>query len=192
MRFEALKDGMPVLIREPTRGDVDRMRRFFLTLSPDDRRYLRFDVTKPGMVERMLEQVERGDGYRLIALADDQVVASGLLELSGEGWRRHMGEIRVIIAPAYRRRRLGTTLIRDLFEEAERREVERVDVKLAESQVGARKICERLGFRTDAVLPGHIKDSRGDLQSMVIMSCTLDDMWKELKDFYDQGDWPDG
>ena len=63
---------------------------------------------------------------------------------------------------------------------------------MAAPQTGARKIFEKLGFRVDSVLPDYIKDADGRSQSMVIMTCTLGEMQKELKDFYRNDDWPDG
>ena len=50
MALESLKNGTAVLLREPTMDDLERSRRFFLSLSPEDRRYLRVDVTRPEVV----------------------------------------------------------------------------------------------------------------------------------------------
>jgi L-amino acid N-acyltransferase YncA len=172
--------------------DLERSRRFFLALPPDDRRYLRVDVTQREVVERRIQQAESGEVYRIVALVGDEMIADGALELSGETWARHIGEIRVIVARDYRCRRLGAMLIGELFHVAQQRGVEKVVVKMAAPQKAARKICERLGFDVDAVLPEHVKDSEGKLHDLVVMSCTLDAMWKELKDFYRQDDWPDG
>lgn len=192
MHLESLKDGTAVLVREPTREDIPAWHRFFLSLSPAERRYLRFDVARAEQVEKMVRQAETGDVYRLLAFRDDDVVANGALEFQGEGWRRHMAEIRTIVDPGLRRLGVGAMMIRHLFEEAKRREVEKVEVRLVEPQVSARKVCERLGFHLDAVLPDYVKDADGRLQSLLVMSCTLDEVFHQLGGFYDHGDWPDG
>lgn len=192
MRHEGLKDGTTVLLRDPKLDDLERSVRFFQGLPAEDRRYLRVDVTKREMVERRLEQAEAGQVQRIVALDGDEIVADGALEYSGEGWQRHIGEIRAIVALDYRRRRLGALLIQELFRGAQREGVEKVVIKMAASQTAGRKICERLGFRLDAMLPGYIKDADGQLEGLIMMSCTLDHVWRELKDFYDDGNWPDG
>jgi L-amino acid N-acyltransferase YncA len=192
MRLEGLKDGKTVLLREPTLDDVEDSHRFFLDLPPDDRRYLRVDVTKKDLVERRIRDALEGRVHRLVAIADDKIVADGALEFSSEAWRRHVGEIRVIVAHEYQRKRLGALLIRSLFNEAKQRGMEKVVAKMAAPQNGARKVFERLGFHVDSVLPDYIKDADGKLQSMVVMTCALDEMSKELREFYKQDHWPDG
>ncbi|MHC4414641.1 MAG: GNAT family N-acetyltransferase [Planctomycetota bacterium] len=187
-----MKDGTAVVVREPVTEDLERSLRFFQGLPLDDRRYLRADVTQREIVERRIRQAEAGEVYRIVATVGDDIIAEGALEFSEQAWHSHLGEIRVIVAPAYRCRRLGALLIGELFRVAQRRGVEKVVVKMAEPQTAARKICERLGFRVDAVLPDHIKDSEGKLHPLVVMSCTLDEMWRELRDFYQVDDWPDG
>jgi GNAT superfamily N-acetyltransferase len=173
-------------------ADVERSLNFFLALPAEDRRYLRVDVTKRDVVERRIRHAVEGGIHRTFAIVDDKIVADGALEFSGETWRRHVGEIRVIVAREYQRRRLGALLIADLYKTAKRLGFEKVVAKMAAPQTGARKIFERLGFRVDSVLPDYIKDADGNIQSLVIMSHTLDDTWKELKDFYKVDNWPDG
>ncbi|MHC4109221.1 MAG: GNAT family N-acetyltransferase [Planctomycetota bacterium] len=190
--LEGLKDGTAVFVREPQMEDVERSLRFFQALPPEDRRYLRIDATQREVVERRIHQVETGEVYRIVAVIGDDIVADGALEVSGQSWSRHLGEIRVIVAREYRGRRLGAMLIGELFRAAQQRGLEKVVARMAVAQTGARKIFERLGFRVDAVLTDHIKDSEGTLHDMIVMTCTLDEMWRELKGFYRDDDWPDG
>ena len=192
VKLEALKNGTAVVLRAPTMEDVEPLRRFFLSLPAEDQKYLRDDVTQREVVERRIRQSEMGEVRRIMALIGDDVVAVGALEFSGERWQRHLGEIRVVVGKDYRCQRLGAMLIAELFQDAQRQEVEKVVVRMAAEQTAARKICDRLGFRVDAVLPDHIKDAEGKLHAQVIMSCTLDELWRELKDFHQADDWPDG
>ncbi|MHC4219895.1 MAG: GNAT family N-acetyltransferase [Planctomycetota bacterium] len=192
MTLETLKNGTAVTLRQPTMDDLDRLRGFFLGLPEEDRKYLRVDVSKREVVEQLIRQGETGEVHRIIALIGEDVIANGGLHRSTDTWQRHLGEIRVIVARQHRGQRLGAMLIGELFHTAEKGGIEQVVVKAAAPQTAARKICDRLGFRVDAVLPDHIKDPDGNLHDMVVMSCTLDEMWHELKDFYKADDWPDG
>jgi GNAT superfamily N-acetyltransferase len=192
IRIEALKDGTPVLLREPTLEDVDSSLQFYRGLPQEDRRYLKLDVTKRDVVVRRIQQSIEGRIYRIIALFEDDIIAVGNLEFSEDMWRRHFGEIRVVVAREYQRLGLGRLLIADLYQAAKRRGVEKVVAKMAAPQTAARKIFERLGFHVDSVLPDFIKDADGQLQSLVVMSCTLDHLSEELRGFFRTDDWPDG
>ena len=192
MKYEALRNGTTVVMREPTMDDVDESLRFFLDLPPEDRKYLRVDVTKRDNVEQRIRDAIEGRTYRLIAVADDKIVADGALEFSREEWRRHAGEIRAIVSRDFQRRGLGALIIKALYGIAHQRGVEKLVAKMASPQTGARKTLEKLGFHVDSVLPDYIKDHNGNVQSMVVMSCTLDELARELKGFYKTDHWPDG
>jgi hypothetical protein len=53
-KTEVLKDGTKVMIRELQVKDLDRLMKFFSSLPPEDRKYLRIDVTKRDVVHRGL------------------------------------------------------------------------------------------------------------------------------------------
>ncbi len=40
--------------------------------------------------------------------------------------------------------------------------------------------------------PCYVKDTAGHSHALVVMTCTLDDVWRALRDFYSGDDWPDG
>ena len=192
LRIEVLKDGTTVVLREPTMDDVEGSLRFYRALPPEDRRYLKIDVTKRDVVVRRIQQSIEGRIHRIGALVEDEIVAVGTLEFSEDMWRRHLGEIRVVVAREYQRRGLGRLIIADLYRAAQQRGVEKIVAKMAAPQTAARKIFEGLGFHVDSVLPEFIKDADGKLQSLVVMSCTLDELSAELKGFFRTDDWPDG
>ena len=192
LKVEGLRDGTTVVLCQPTLDDLARSMEFYSGLPPEDRRYLRLDVTNRDVIERRIRQAMEGDHYRLMALVDDKMVALGILELSHDVWTRDAGEIRVVVAKDQRRKGLASLLITELFRVAQRMELQRVLVKMAAPQTAIRSVCERLGFHLDAVLPHHIKDAEGNVQDLVVMSCTLDEVFRQLKDHYKGDDWPDG
>jgi RimJ/RimL family protein N-acetyltransferase len=189
MKYEILEDGTNVMLREPSSEDRQDSLDFFLRLPEEDRRYLRIDVTRSGVVERRLEQAASGEVFRLWAFVGDEIAADGALEFSGEKWGGHLGEIRVIVGREYQRRGLGTLLMQALFHVAEERGLEKIVMNMLEPQTSIRAACEKLGFRVDAVVPDYVKDQDGTTQSLVIMTCTLDQWYKEMKDFYEEKNW---
>jgi ribosomal protein S18 acetylase RimI-like enzyme len=153
---------------------------------------LRVDVTKRDIVEMRIRHAVQGGIHRVVALVGDKIIADGALEFSGDLWHKNDGEIRVIVAREYQRLKLGSLLIDDLFRTARQRGVEKIVAQMAAPQTAARKIFERLGFHVDSVLPDYIRDADGEVQSLVVMSCRLDDLSNELRDLYRSDNWPDG
>jgi len=188
-KTEMLKDGKNVLIRSLTLKDLDKLMQFYRSLPPEDRKYLRVDVTNRDIVAHRIKHTERGKVIRIIALYKDKIAADGALELSGEEWRRHQGEIRVIVARPFRRRGLGMVMMRELYFIAAEKNVETVIAKMMRPQTAARTICRKLGFREELLLPEYVKDLSGKPQDLIIMTCDLHDMWKELDSLYSDSDW---
>ena len=189
MFYEILKDGTNVMLREPTLEDQPASLDFFLKLAPEDRKYLRVDVTNPEIVLRRINQSESGDVYRLWAFVGNKIIGDGALEFSRDRWRSHLGEMRVILATRYQRRGLGGLLIRKLFDVAKERALEKIVMNVLSPQVSMRAVCEELGFRVDAVIPDYAKDEEGTPQSLVVMTCTLDEWFREMDGFYDEDNW---
>jgi len=188
-KTETLKDGKKVTIRLLTLKDLDRLMTFYRSLPPEDRKYLRVDVTDRKVVAERIRLIDQGQVFRIIALYKDKVVADGALELSGEEWRRHQGEVRLIVSRPYRRKGLGMIMIRELYFLATARNVETIVAKMMRPQKGAQTIFHRLGFREEALLPDYVRDLTGRTQDLLIMVCNLGDMWTELDHFTSDSDW---
>ena len=183
-----LKDDTEVLIRQMARQDAAASLAFFRSLFEEDRAYLRRDVTKPDVVDQRIREMKSGVARRLVAVVGDEIVADGALEHSGEQWKGHVGELRLIIAPAYRRRGLGIRMARELFLLAASARVEEIVVRMMRPQKAARAIFRKLGFHREVVLPDYVRDQRGAMQDMVLMRCDLEALWREMEDLVAIGD----
>jgi L-amino acid N-acyltransferase YncA len=124
-----------------------------------------------------------------VAVAGDQVVADGSLERSPEERKRRVGEVRLIVAPSYRRKGLGRLMARELFLLAASARMKEILVRVMRSQKRTQRIFRRLGFRQETVLPDSAVDPRGENQDMIIMRCDLEAIWLEMEDFLATGDW---
>jgi L-amino acid N-acyltransferase YncA len=188
-KVETLKDGKRIVIRSLVPQDLDALMRFYRALPPKDRRYLRVDVTDRDVVAQRIKMAEAGDIYRIVAVFNGKILADGALELSGEEWRRHQAELRVIVARPFRRKGLGMIMMKELYFLAVEKNVEKVVAKMMRPQKEAQAICRKLGFHEEALLPDYVRDLSGKPQDLLIMMCDLRDMWKELDDFYAGSDW---
>ncbi len=188
-KTETLKDGKKVTIRPLTLKDLDKLMAFYKSLPPEDRKYLRVDVTDRRVVAERIPSTDEEQVFRIIALYKDKIVADGALELSGEEWRRHQGEVRLIVARPFRRKGLGMIMMRELYFLAAARNVATVVAKMMRPQKAAQTIFHRLGFREEALLPDYVKDLTGRTQDLLIMISDLGDMWSELDHLYSGSDW---
>lgn len=188
-KTEILKDGTEIVIRELVPQDLEALMKFYLELHADDRRYLRVDVTNRKTVEQRLKLMEFGYHHRLIALHGNDIIADAALELPFEDWRKHQGEIRVIIAGPFQRKGLGMILMRELYCLALRKDVDTVSVWLMKPQEAACNLALKMGFHDQTVLPSYVRDQDGEMQDLVIMKGNIKALIKEIERFYGEIDW---
>jgi ribosomal protein S18 acetylase RimI-like enzyme len=184
-----LNDGTEVIIRPLKKDDLDRSHAFFRSLPPEDRNYLRRDVTDLEVVKQRIRTMRTDRVKRLVAIHGDDIVADGSLELSAHGWKEHHCELRLIVSPPFQRKGLGRRMARELYLLAAKEKVEEVVVKMMRPQKNAQKIFKKLGFIEDATLHGYVKDLSGERQDLIVMRCSLKSLWKELEDYYVETDW---
>ncbi len=186
---ETLKDKTPILIRTLTFNDLEQLMAFYRSLPYEDRKYLRIDVTDKNAVEKRIRDVESGIAVRIIAVHDNMIIAIGVLELGADDWRKNLGELRVVVARDFQRKGLGLMILRELYCIAVEQKVEKIVVKMMRPQIAARKICKKLGFREELFLPAYVKDQDKKDQDLLIMTCNIDELWREFELIYKDSDW---
>lgn len=184
-----LKDGIEIVLRQLKKKDRNRLTVFFRSLPKEDRIYLRVDITDKETIKQIIKSSKLGDSKRIIALDNDNIIATGLLELEKRKWKKHFGEIRLLVSKSYRRKGLGMLLARELYLLAISEKVEDIIVKMMKPQVAAINIFKRMGFKEEAVLPDYVKDLEGTKRDLIIMRCDVNEMWKELEGYLADSDW---
>ena len=179
-----LKDGTQAIIRELAEADLDKSFAFFEKLYPEDKAYLRVDVSDRNAVWKRLQNVSLMNVKRIVAEVDETIVADAALELKPHGWERHLAEFRIIVASDFKRQGLGMFMAEELYEIALKEQVEEMIVQLMAPQTEAKKIFERLGFKQDVVMKQFVKDVKGKRQDLVIMRCNLDEIWNKIESYF--------
>jgi len=187
-RVVKLKDNKDVLIRAMKREDLEGSLAFFRALSEEDRLSLRGDLTTRESIEARIREMEAGTMKRLVAVADETIVADGALELSHFGWERHIAEMRLIVATPYQHKGLGTLMAGALYDVAASAGIEEIVVKMMANQTAALRIFHNLGFRQEVVLRDYVKDTKGTRNDLVLMRCPLEDLWQKYEDFVHETD----
>ncbi len=173
-----LKDDTEALIRPMVSDDLERSHTFFCALPPEDRACLRRDVTQLDVIRERMHEMEVGSVRRLVALAGGEIIADGALELSRSGWEQHVGELRIIVARPHQRKGLGLLMASALYDLAASEDLEELIVKMIDTQLTARSIFSRLGFREEALLTNFVK-AGGVRRNLLLMRCELENLWRE-------------
>ncbi len=179
----SLKDGHRIVIRPLNNGDFDKLYAFFQTLPEEDRLFLRHDVTSPETVHKWVGQIDFDRAIPLVAEDGGKIVADGTLHLANHGWSRHVGHIRLVTARTHRGLGLGTVIARELVALAEERELEKLQVQVIEDNIGSVKMCERVGFKMEAVLKDLVKDQRGYRRNLAIMTNEVANLSQIMEDW---------
>jgi len=165
-----LKNDIDVKVRPLRVDEFEKSYRFFCNLSESDKIYLRVDVSDPEVIRARLKENPIENVYRIAATYNDQIVGEASLTWPRAGWTSHVGEIRVIILRDFRRIGLATYLYRDLFVEAVKNRLKKIEVQMTPYQVSARSCVEKLGFQEEGILRGFVKDGKENKHDLQIMS----------------------
>ena len=125
---------------------------------------------------------------RIVATYKDKIIADAALEMEGVGWKEGVAEMRIIISRPYQRKGLGILMAGELYLLAQKEKVEELVVKMMKPQKGAQSIFHKLGFHHDTTLSNYVKDLHGHKQDLVIMRCSLSELWQELEDYFYEKD----
>ncbi len=165
----ALENGS-VTFRLMEPKDRDVMLAFARTLPPDDLLFLRMDITSPDAIDEWVRNLEAGRTTTLIAESNSSIAGYASVHHNDVTWSRHVGEIRVIVGPEYRRRRLGRYLTDEVFAIARELGLRKITAHMTPDQKGARATFERLGFQPEALLADYVIDREGRTRDLLIMS----------------------
>ncbi len=179
-----LKDGTIITIRPLVESDLEKSWGFFQKLPPEDRLYLRVDVTDKKIVAQRIKDLGANKVKRIVAELDDEIIADAGLELRPHGWERHLADFRLIISPEFGGKGLGMLMAEELYEMALKEKVEEMLVEIMAPQEGAKSIFKRLGFREDVVIKKFVKDIHGNKQDLVLMRCNLEEIWDKIESYF--------
>lgn len=168
-----LKDGTVVLLRPLVAEDREGLITFFQALPEEERLFLRHDVTDEKVIESWIEQIDYNRAFPLLALDGERIVGDITLHRIPYGWKHHIGNIRVVVAPEYQDKGLGTLLIHEIVELATEFGLEKLVTELPLEVPGALAVFRKAGFSSKAVIEGLVKDLRGRSTDVVIMVCDI-------------------
>ncbi|MEJ8856590.1 GNAT family N-acetyltransferase [Variovorax robiniae] len=162
--------GTKVDIRVMGADDAVALDAFVKTLPTHDLLFTRRDLSHPKVTAAWLRSIAEGSITSLVARDGDEVVGCTAIVTDAQSWSRHVGELRVIVAPSWRGRGLGRELIQQSFMLALGLGLDKLMVQMTVDQQAAIAVFEELGFSAEAVLRDHVKDRDGSSHDLAVLS----------------------
>lgn len=154
----SLPDGAILTLRPMTRDDQYALYRFFISLSAEDRRFLRNDVTDRKMIEKWARNLDYEKVLPILAESDDKIVANATLHYQTFGWGRHIAELRITIAPEFQGRKLGSMLLEEIAALAAKGHVKKLLARVVTAREPLIRAFQKAGFSQVAVLKDFVQD----------------------------------
>ena len=162
--------GSPVEIARMTAADRDALVAFVATLPPHDLLFLPRDIGHPKVVEAWMRALESGELTSLVARDGAAMVGCTAIFTDELSWSKHVGELRVLVSPAWRGKGLGRVLIQECFAQALELGLMKLVAQMTTDQRSAIAVFEELGFRAEALLSRHVADRSGAFHDLVLLS----------------------
>src|SRR5438874_2226619 len=145
-----LSDGTVVTLRSLIPQDRAEIGDFFERVPQEDRAFLKEDLINRYEVEVWLDEIDIDRETVLVAIVDNRIVGTAVLQRQRHGWSRHVGEIRIVADPSSRRRGLGHALANAIVDLAQHAGVEKLLAEMVSDRAEPIRVFKRLGFRTEA------------------------------------------
>ncbi len=184
-----LEDGTTISLEIMTDDDLPDLIAFFQSLPEEDRLYLRSDTTDPENVRRRFGKPDYDRMFPLLARAGGKIIGIATIWRASFGWTRDLGEVRICIGRDYQQRGLATKLTRELFFQALKLKLYKLQAELMDTQKSAIAAFERMGFRLEATLRKQVTDIKGLRRDLVIMTLDVEDLWNLVEDHVQTADF---
>lgn len=169
----ALRDGIQLVFRPMGREDAERLWSFFRTISPEDKMFFRENIDRREVIERWAENLDYSTILPILAFSGDRVVGDATLHRNASGWKQRVGTVRILIAPDFRHRGLGTAMIRELRHLGEKSSLHYLMAEVIEEQQSAVRAFEQMGFEKAVILRNFVNDQKGHLHNLVVLLYSL-------------------
>ncbi len=163
-----LQDGLRVVLRPLTPKDRDSLIALFASLPVEETQYFRNNVTNSQLVASWAEKVDYNKIFPLVAVVGDRIVGNSTLHL-GSGYTRHVGEVRMFLARDFRRRGIGSAMLKALVDIARRLGLRQLIAEVVESQPQVIHAFEHLGFERQCAFKDMFMTPEGETLDMILL-----------------------
>jgi RimJ/RimL family protein N-acetyltransferase len=149
-------------IRSIQQGDAAAMNIFGRSLPVEETTFLKGDAMDNDSVP--------AGSLRLVAIGEDSAIEGYASVYPGVGMSSHVGDVRLIVAPAARGRGVGLGLARRaMVESFSSLGLSKLSVEVVADEQGTIRMFRKLGFSAEALLRDHLCDSSGKMRDLVML-----------------------
>lgn len=163
-----LPDGLRVLLRPLIPKDRDPLIALFSALPDEELQFFRSNVADETVVAGWAERPDYSSIFPLVAVVGEQIVGNSTLHM-GKGYTRHVAEIRIFLAKAYRRHGIGSAMIRSQVEIARKLGLHQVIAEVVESRPQVIHAFERQGFERQFTWKDMFMTPEGETLDMIAL-----------------------
>ncbi|MBC8198135.1 MAG: GNAT family N-acetyltransferase [Candidatus Marinimicrobia bacterium] len=173
-----IKNNEKILIRNLEIDDLEKSYAFFNSIPAETRRYFRSDVTQKEHLKERINKATDGTIIRRIAISNDKILGDSSLEIATSNWKKGEAQLRLVISPNQFGNGVQYALAKDLYDIAISKNVSKVITKIMRPQTELQEIYQKLGFKTEGLLPDYVHDLKGVDQDLIIMIATIEEFHK--------------
>jgi RimJ/RimL family protein N-acetyltransferase len=166
---QVMTEAGEIEFRLMTRADEAAVLAFAQALPAHDLLFLPRNISQPKVLSAWINEIERGDIVSLLALKGRAVVGCGTLVKDSHSWSPHVGEIRMVVSLDVRGKGVGRALSQETFALALGSGLEKLSVQMTVDQQAAIALFESLGFKAEALLRDHVRDTSGRKHDIVVL-----------------------
>jgi acetyltransferase len=167
-----LADGTRVLLRPLLHEDRDALQTFLSNISPQDQQFMRSDVTGNNAVRSWVDDLDYHQVLPLMAVVNDRFVGDSTLHFRG-GPYRHLAEIRIFLLEEYRRRGLGTLMLKTMIDIARKAGIQFITAQVVADQTRTVAAFHGLGFERKVILEDFYLMPDGEAHDVAFMVLSL-------------------
>jgi GNAT superfamily N-acetyltransferase len=146
-----------------------QIERFVARIPSGERAFIDSFLLLPSTVQNWTQM---GRARRFGAFEDDDLIGT-VAVVPRLGWMSHVGELRLLVDPAHRKRGLAQQLVERGVAAATELKLRKLSVEIMAPLERVIVMFEELGFNREASLPDHVLDGTGKAQNLVILGRTV-------------------
>ena len=167
-----LSDGTRVLLRPLTAEDKNALIAMFEPTSADDLRSMRNDVRNREMIGKWAEDVDYKKVFPLLAVVNDRIVGDASLHFRS-GPSRHIADVRIFLTKEFRRRGLGSAMLRAVIDAARKAGLQQIVAEIVADQAKVVSAFQQLGFELRATYTDYFMMPDGETHDVVVLILRL-------------------
>jgi RimJ/RimL family protein N-acetyltransferase len=173
-KMKTLPDGSRLLLRPLSKDDKAALVDLFARAPAEELKYFRDDAADATVVESWVDNLDLKRVYPLVAIVDDKIVGDATLHFR-ERYHRHLAWVRIFLDRDYRRRGIGTLMLRSLIEIARTVGLQQLYIEVVSTQHNVIKALLDQGFQHEVTLHDYFMTSSGETLDMSVLGLKLID-----------------